>query len=109
MARKTLTDKGVAALKARDKLYAFPDPQCPGHYIRVSPTGGKTYLVVARDPNGKQKWMSLGSAAHLNIEQAREKARAILTRVKGGQRVEGPQSFESVTNEWLKRHVEAQG
>ena len=34
MARKTLTDKGVAALKLRSKLYAHPDPQLPGHYIR---------------------------------------------------------------------------
>jgi integrase len=109
MGRKLLTDKGVAALKPRDKLYAHPDPQCQGHYVRVSPTGGKTFLVVARDPNGKQKWVSLGNAAHINIEQARKKAREILTRVKGGQRVEGPQSFESVTKEWLKRYVEAQG
>jgi integrase len=109
MARKTLTDKSVAALKAKAKLYAYPDPAMPGHYIRVSPTGGKSYLVVVRDRRGKQKWMSLGDTAHLKIEEAREKARAIITRVKGGQSVEGPKSFESVTKEWLKRHVEAQG
>ena len=30
MARKTLTDKGVTALKSRNKQYAHPDPQLPG-------------------------------------------------------------------------------
>src|SRR5262245_60765000 len=109
MARKTFTDKSVAALKARDKLYAYPDPQLPGHYIRVSPVGGKTFVAVTRDPNGKQKWITVGKAHLLGIDEARTKAREIINRVKGGQRVEGPQSFESVSNEWLKRHVDAKG
>jgi hypothetical protein len=87
MARKTLTDKSVAALKPRNKLYAQPDPQLPGHYIRVSPTGGKSYIAVA----------------------PRAKARDIINRVKGGQRVEGPESFQEVANGWFERHVEAKG
>jgi integrase len=109
MARKTLTDKGVVALKPRDKLYAHPDPQCPGHYVRVSPVGGKVYVAVARDPNGKQIWTTIGNAAHLDIDAARQKAREIINRVKGGQRVEGPESFLEVAKDWLKRHVEAKG
>jgi integrase len=109
MARKTLTDKGVAALKAKPKLYAHPDPQMPGHYIRVSPIGNKVYVAVARDPRGKQIWTTVGNAALMKIDTAREKAREVITRVKGGQRVEGPQSFESVANEWMKRHVHAKG
>jgi len=48
MARKTLTDKSVAALKPRNKLYAQPDPQLPGHYIRVSPTGGENHILPWR-------------------------------------------------------------
>ena len=35
--------------------------------------------------------------------------REIINRVKGGQRVEGPESFESVAKDWLKRHVDAKG
>src|SRR5215470_12646383 len=101
MARKTLTDKGVAALKAKPKLYSHPDPQLPGHYVRVSPTGNKSFVAVTRDPNGKQRWVTIGNAAHIKIEEAREQARETITRVKGGKRVEGPQSFEAVANEWL--------
>src|SRR5262245_14910484 len=64
MARKTLTDTGVAALKPRDKTYAHPDPQCPGHYVRVTPIGSKSFVAVTRDQNKKQKWYMLGNAAH---------------------------------------------
>jgi integrase len=109
MARKTLTDKGVLALKPRDKLYALPDPQLPGHYIRVSPAGSKTFVAVTRDPNGKQVWTTIGKAHLIGIDEARKKAREIINRVKGGQRVEGPESFQEVAKGWLKRHVEAKG
>ena len=47
MARKTLTDRGVAALKPRSKLYAHADPQMPGHYVRVTPAGARSYAVMA--------------------------------------------------------------
>jgi integrase len=109
MARKTLTDRGVAALKPRDKLYAQPDPQLPGHYIRVSPSGSKSFVAVTRDPNGKQKWITVGKAHLVGIEEAREKAREIINRVKGGQRVEGPESFQEVAKTWFERHVTAKG
>jgi integrase len=109
MARKTLTDKGVAALSPRDKLYAYPDPQCPGHYVRVSPTANKTFVAVTRDPNGKQKWITIGNAAHFDIDAARKRAREIIVSVKGGQSHTGPETFESVAKEWLKRHCEAKG
>jgi integrase len=99
----------VRAFKPRDKLYAQPDPQLPGHYIRVSPTGSKTFVAVTRDPNGKQVWTTIGKAHLIGVDEARAKAREIINRVKGGQRVEGPESFQEVTNEWLKRHVEAKG
>ena len=74
MARKTLTEKGVAALKARSKLYAHPDPQLPGHCVRVTPAGSKSFVAVARDPRGKQVWITIGSAALIGIAEARESA-----------------------------------
>ena len=41
--RKTLTDRGVVALKPRPTRYHFPDPQMTGHYVRVLPSGSKTF------------------------------------------------------------------
>jgi integrase len=109
MARKTLTDRGVAAIKVRAKTYAHADPQLPGHYVRVTPAGSKSFVAVARDPRGKQVWSTIGSAAHITIEEARDQAREVMKRVKAGQDRAGPQSFESVANEWLARHVDAKG
>src|SRR5262245_54240351 len=109
MARKTLTDNGVAALKPKEKPYTFPDPQCVGHYVRVTPTGNKSFRAVARDPNGKQRWVTIGNTTHLTIDAARNRAREIILSVKGGKDHTGPKSFESVTEDWLRRHVEAQG
>ena len=60
--RKTLTDAGIAALPAKAKPYAMPDPELPGHYIRVRPTGAKTFCAVGRSPSGKQVWHTIGAS-----------------------------------------------
>ena len=41
-ARKTLSDKGVAALRPTAARYAKPDPELRGHYVRVTPNGQKS-------------------------------------------------------------------
>ncbi len=55
-----------------------------GHYVRVQPSGAKSYVTVARDPLGKQVWTTIGSADILKIDEAREKAREIIGRVRAG-------------------------
>jgi integrase len=106
---RNLTDKAVAALKPREKQYTHADPQLPGHYIRVSPGGNKSFVAVARDPRGKQIWTTIGSTALLDIEAARAKARTVMLAVKGGKSAESPESFEAVAQAWMQRHVEAKG
>jgi integrase len=109
MARRTLTDRGVDALKTRASRYHFPDPELKGHYIRVLPTGVKTYAVVTRDPQGKQTWATIGSTTHLGIEAARAKARTLLAAIKTGEDRAGPEHFKAISDQWFKRHVEAKG
>ena len=75
MARKSLTDKGIAALKPRAARYAFPDPQLASHYVRVTPSGAKSYACVARNPDGKQVWTTVGDCGVMPIEEARARAR----------------------------------
>jgi integrase len=106
---RNLTNKAIAALKPRAKQYTHADPQLPGHYIRVSPSGNKSFVAVARDPCGKQIWKTIGNTTLLDVETAREKARAIMLAVKGGKSADGPETFQAVASEWLKRHVEAKG
>ena len=77
-----LTDKRVAALKPRHKMYVSPDPQLPGHYVRVMPSGTKSYVAIARDPRGKQVWKTIGKTVDLTLEKAREEARKALQRTQ---------------------------
>ena len=109
MARRTLTDTTIAALKPKAARYSISDPQLPGHYVRVTPNGTKTFAAIARDPRGKQVLATIGPATLYTIAQAREKAREAIQAIKSGEDHAGPQSFETVAEQWLKRHVEAKG
>jgi integrase len=104
MARRTLTDKSIAALKVT-KRTNIADPKLAGHYVRVTPNGAKTFVAVARDPRGKQIWHTIGSAELHKLDDARELARDAMKAIKDGGDRAGPESFEAVSAEWYKRHV----
>jgi hypothetical protein len=82
--RRALSDKGVAALKPRPKSYTTPDRELRGLWIRVYPSGTKTFWAVTRQPDGKQVWTQIGRADAMSITAARERARVIIRRVRGG-------------------------
>ena len=103
--RRTLDDAGVRALKPKAKRYAFPDPEQRGHYIRVQPSGFKTYIVVARDLASKQIWTTIGEVGLIPIDEAREKAREAIKATRAGKDPKGPQSFAGVAESWFERHV----
>ena len=108
--RKTLTDKGVAALKPRPQRFAYPDPELTGHYVRVQPSGAKAFATVARNPSGKQIWSNIGATDVLSISEAREQAREVIKRVRAGLPAfeappTKPDSFEDIAHQWLKRHA----
>jgi integrase len=109
--RKSLSDAGIAGLKARAQRYAEPDPQLTGHYVRVTPNGAKSYVAVARDPNDKQRWVSIGSVDLMSIEEARERAREVLRRIKDGKPAFEPTSdtFAAAVADWRTRHLERNG
>ena len=109
MGRKTLTDAAIKALKPKPERYSIPDPLLPNHYLRVTPNGAKTFAVKTRDPRGKQVLATIGPASLLTVEQAREKAREAISAIKTGQDHSSPQSFQAVSEQWLKRHVDAKG
>jgi integrase len=116
MTRRTLTDETIRQLKPKAKRYAVPDPKMAGLYVRVTPAGAKTFAAIARNPykidkHGKpsQVWHTIGSTDHYKIEEARELARAAIKAIKSGGDRTGPQSFDTVSKEWFKRHVEAKG
>jgi integrase len=108
--RQTLTDKQVAALPRKDKRYALPDPEQLGHYLRIPPRSSRApiaFAAVARDPNGKQVWTTLGGVDSLRIDQARELARDAIMRIRAGKPTTEPDkpTVGDVAEEWLDRHV----
>jgi len=110
MARKTLTDRGVAALRARAKRYFYADPELTGHYVRVSESGAKVFYAAARGgPSGKQIWTQIGPADTTKIDDAREQARTILKRLRDGQTAQeqAPETYRDVAENYVKRHVRA--
>jgi integrase len=112
--RKTLSDKGVAALKPRAARYAFPDPEQRGLYVRVQPSGAKSFVAVSLDPHGKQVWATVGATDVLSIADARERARDAVHRIRDGLPAfeapsKKPEMFEDVAEQWLQRHVRGNG
>src|SRR5262245_14982687 len=113
--RKTLTDRAIAALKPRAKRYTVADPSLAAHYIRIAPTGNKTFVCVAIDPRDKrQVRATLGDAATLKVAGSRERARLAMQRIKDGlDPFEAPpakaRTFEQVAEDWMRRHVRAKG
>ncbi len=109
--RRTMTDKGVAALRPRAQRYAVTDPELRGHWIRIQPSGSKSFWTVTRNPDGKQIWTRIGPADAMPIDEARDIARGILSRVRTGLPAVEPkaETFGTVVETWRQRHVEANG
>jgi integrase len=110
--RKTLTDAGIRALKPRAARYAHPDPELAGHYVRVQPSGAKSFVAVTRDrASAKQVWTTIGPVDRMTIAEAREQAREILKRVQAGKPALEPKAstFGDVVADWRARHLERNG
>ncbi|AUX77997.1 integrase/recombinase family protein [Sinorhizobium fredii] len=77
------------------------------------PTGSKSFVALARDPNGKQVWATIGATDLYDIEKARELAREAIKRIKAGfppfEQKEKPDTFKDVADDWLRRHVQQKG
>ena len=111
MARRTLSDRAVAALKFSSKGSTVSDPQTPGLCVRVR-NKTKHWQVVARTPEGKQVWRSIGDAAVMPIEEARAAARDVVAEIKTGVRpakIAAPETFAEISAEYLKRDVMKRG
>jgi integrase len=109
--RRGMTDKMVGTLPRKAKPYILADPEMRGHYVRVPPHGPIVFAAVARDPYGRQIWARLGSTVELTINQARDRAREVIRRIKEGKPAfepppVKPESVAVVVSNWLRRHVD---
>ncbi|RZJ44472.1 MAG: site-specific integrase [Brevundimonas sp.] len=85
MAKAALTDRAVSAAKAEHgKRVELADTRTPGLVLRVSPSGGKTWVLRYRTRTHRQMRLTLGPAAAITLHDARVLAREQLLRVCQG-------------------------
>ena len=114
MNRQKLTEARIEKLRPKEKRYLVPDPETPGLYVRVAPTGAKTFTIVGRNPAGKQVWREVaGSMVGDPLHNVRTKAREGIRRLRGGFVPFLPppkaDTFEAVAANYLALHVEPHG
>jgi integrase len=95
------------------------DEATTGLALIVSPKGKKTLSIVARGPDGKQVWKSIGEAGKLSVTDARQKAREGVERIKDGLEpfpeekppapAPEPETFKIVAERFVTRWVDKGG
>ena len=100
--RREFTDSHVRVL-TKPGLHA--DPRTVNLFIRVQPSGAKSYVCVAREPGGKQRWTTLGRTDHMKIDDARAASVEIVGRIKQGlpAKEAKPDTLAVVAENWLAR------
>jgi hypothetical protein len=98
------------------KRITISDPDTRGLFVRITPKGMKTFTVVAVNPAGKQVWAAIGGVDEISLDDAREKARQVVRRIKAGHPAieqakvpHRPRSFALVRDDFLRRHVRREG
>ncbi|MCH2240060.1 MAG: integrase family protein [Blastomonas sp.] len=109
-------ERTVATIKPDPaKRLTVSDPDTRGLYLRVTPAGHKSYVVVARDPGGKQVWATIGDCDDHSLAEARELAGEGVRRIRKGlvafpktEPEKAPETFKAVAENFIERHVKKQ-
>ena len=81
--RRCLTDANVARLAPAAREYTIWDTRHSGLGVRVRPSGHRSY-VYSRKGEGGARRITLGSAALMNVEDARGKCLTLETAARSG-------------------------
>ena len=105
--RKTLTDRGIAALKPEPgkRRHVF-DSVIPGLAVRVTEKGVKTFVLITR-LHGKQRWITLGWVGVLSLADARAEAGKAVIKAQAGEdpRPAVPNDFGSIVENFIERYA----
>ncbi len=87
MATGRISKRSVDALKLGEGDVYLWDSELPGFGLKMTPTGGRTYLVQYRvgGRKGRTRRVTIGKHGPLTPEQARQEAKRILGEVAAGQ------------------------
>jgi integrase len=84
MAKVKLTKTAVDAADPREKDYELRDTVVPGFMLKVTPAGGKIFMIVYRTNSGERRKPAIGRFGELTVEQARRIAQDWLADVRQG-------------------------
>lgn len=124
MPKEVLTDRKLKALKPAqpNSRYEIADAVVPGLAIRVTPTGQRTFVLIARYPGSPfPTRRALGEYGAITLDEARKKAREWIALLQSGKDPKAEKeraklaelrkqrhTFAAVAEEFLKRHVAGQ-
>ncbi len=108
MATLRLNQGRIDALKPRRAAYDIRDRELKGFGVRVLPSGAKRYFIHSQH-DGRRTWKMLGQAGTIGVNEARERARAMLASIRTGTADETaavPDTpFETVADEVFRRYA----
>ena len=109
-----ITKRTVDRLSAQGKPAVAWDRDVAGFGVRVYPTGRIAYVVQSRGPDGSKR-VTLGRHGKLTPERARERAIAVIDRIKAGEDPLPPEwrwgrerTMEDLARRCLKRYVDVE-
>ena len=106
---KSTFARRVRAAKPRAKRYDIRDDVIPGLFLRVSPSGARSF-ALDRAARGRRRFATLGDADAMTIPEARREARRLIAaftetvRNDGGPRTPG-QPMDAFAAEFLDRQA----
>ncbi len=83
-----ITETAISAAMKKaastEKRVELIDSTQPGLRLRITPKGGKSWVVAMRDPHSRMRRFPLGGHPAMGISGARDAARALWGKVRGG-------------------------
>ena len=108
MASAHLSKRRVDALKPRKSAYDVRDRELKGFGVRVLPSGAKRYFVHSQH-DGRRVWKIVGQAGAVSVDEARDRARAMLAAIRNRNDDEAAAPadipFETVADEVFRRYA----
>ena len=106
MARTTLTDARVRALRPRNSAYDTRDSKLTAFGIRVLPSGSKRFFIHCQH-RGARVWRAVGDANSMSVGEARRRADEMQAAIRRGEDTpphSGETLFEAVAVTVFERY-----
>ena len=108
MATARLSQRRIDALKPRKSAYDVRDPELKSFGVRILPSGAKRYFIHTQH-DGRRVWRLVGKTDDVSVDEARERARAMLAAIRDGNcdTAAAPSdiAFETVAGEVFQRYA----